>query len=102
MAQTAGEREEEDRGRPRVAAEVRAWIVVAVTLVLQGMGAVWWAATLSAELKSLRDVVAEMKLQIGGIYTAADAVRDLSPIRTQVADHESRLRDIERKARVQP
>lgn len=83
--------------RPRVAAEVRAWIVVAVAIIVQAMGAVWWAATLSAELKSLREVVSEVKLQVTGIYTAADAVRDLAPIRERLTDHEQRMRRIELK-----
>jgi hypothetical protein len=81
--------------RPKIAAEVRAWIVVAVALVVQGMGAVWWAATLSAEMKALRDVVADLKQQIASSYTANDAARDLSGIRGTIGDHEARLRAIE-------
>jgi hypothetical protein len=86
-----------EQDRPKVAAEVRAWIVVAVAIVAQGLGAVWWAATLSAEMKALRDVVSELKAQIAAGYTAADAGRDLSTIRSQISDHETRIRAMERK-----
>jgi prophage antirepressor-like protein len=81
--------------RPKIAAEVRAWVIVAVTLVLQGMGAVWWAATLNAEMKALREVVQELKSQIATNYTANDAARDLSGIRSVIGDHEARLRAME-------
>jgi hypothetical protein len=86
-----------DENRPKVAAEVRAWVAVTVAIVMQAIGAVWWAATLSAEMKALRDVVSELKAQIAAGYTAADAARDLSTIRVQISDHETRLRAIERR-----
>lgn len=66
-----------DNDRPPVSAEVRAWLTVSVVLVLQLVGAVWWAATLSAEVRGLRDLVV-----------------------TQVNDHEQRIRDIERNVRL--
>lgn len=59
--------------RPAVSYEVRAWAAVAVVLTAQLVGAVWWAATLSAEVRALRELIA-----------------------TQVTDHEQRLRDLER------
>jgi hypothetical protein len=82
--------------RPKIAAEVRAWAVVTVAFVVQGGGAIWWAATLNAQLQALREVVTELKVQIASGYTAADAARDLSHIRTQLVDHETRLRGVER------
>ena len=78
--------------RPRIAAEVRAWAVVGVAITVQLVATVWWAATLSAQVQSLREVVTDLKAQIAVSYTAQDALRDLSPIRNQLLDHEARIR----------
>lgn len=78
--------------RPRIAAEVRAWAVVGVAIIVQLVATVWWAATLSAQVQALREVVTDLKAQIAVSYTAQDALRDLSPIRNQLLDHEARIR----------
>lgn len=83
--------------RPKVAAEVRAWAVVAVTMLVQIIGGVWWAATLNAEVKALRELVSELRTQIGSSYSANDAARDLAGVRRTIDDHEGRLRHLERK-----
>lgn len=62
--------------RPPVLAEVRAWISVAVVLLAHTVGMTWWAATLSADVRALKEVL-ERDRQV---YT----------------DHEQRLRQLER------
>lgn len=62
--------------RPPVLAEVRAWISVAVVLIAHTVGMTWWAATLSADVRALKEVLE----------------RD----RQVYADHEQRLRELER------
>jgi primosomal protein N'' len=85
--------------RPRASAEVRAWVLAAAALMVQLIGVVWWAATLSAQMQALREVVAELKAQIATTYSAENAQRDLAPLRAQVGDHEARLRLIEQVRR---
>jgi uncharacterized protein (DUF2342 family) len=85
-----------ERQRPSAVSEIRAWIGVGVVLVMHAVGGVWWAATLSAEMRALRDVVAKLELQIAGTYTGAEAARALADIHKQLNDHELRLRNVER------
>jgi hypothetical protein len=85
--------------RPPVAAEVRAWALAVVTLMVQTIGIVWWAATLSAQVNALREVVTELKSQLAVSYSSDDAARDLTPIRTQLLDHEARIRSAEQSRR---
>ena len=63
--------------RPDVASEVRAWIGVGIVVVIHTVGMTWWAATLSAEVRALRDVLVRYQ----EIYT----------------DHEARIRQLEKK-----
>lgn len=63
--------------RPAIASEVRAWIGVGVVVMAHTVGMTWWAATLSAEVRALRDVLVRYQ----EIYQ----------------DHEVRIRDLERK-----
>lgn len=81
--------------RPKVASEVRAWIGVGVVLVMHTVGGVWWAATLTADLRNMRELIGEMKAALGNGYTAAEARRDLSYIQQQLQDHEARIRAVE-------
>lgn len=83
--------------RPRIAAEVRAWAVVAVAIIVQLVATVWWAATLSAQVQALREVVTDLKAQIAVGYSAQDASRDISPLRGQIIDHEARIRALENR-----
>lgn len=84
-----------EKERPKVAAEVRAWIGVGAVLIMNTVGGVWWAATLTANLNNLRELVADMKASLGNSYTAAEARRDLSSLQSQLQDHEGRLRALE-------
>lgn len=43
--------------RPRIAAEVRAWILATVSLGSVGLAMVWWAATLTVEVRALKEVM---------------------------------------------
>jgi len=66
--------------RPAIAAEVRAWALAAIAVFVHTIGIVWWAATLSADVKALRDLLVSQQ--------------------TQFNDHEQRLRSLE--SRVKP
>lgn len=78
--------------RPRVAAEVRAWVLAAVVLLGYGFAMTWWAATLSAQVAALRDTMGDIKAILGTAYSVTDARRDLSAIEAKLQDHEQRLR----------
>jgi hypothetical protein len=82
--------------RPPVAAEVRAWIAVGVTLGVNLIGGAWWAATLSADMRNLREAVTAVQQGVAGAYTRNDHARDQSLIHQRLEDHEERLRQIER------
>lgn len=86
----------QERERPKVAAEVRAWVIASIAIAVQFGGLVWWGATNSAKLEALQASVGELKAQIGAAYTDSEARRDLAPLRDQVRDHEERIRAIER------
>jgi hypothetical protein len=85
--------------RPKIAAEVRAWGIATITLVLQGMAAVWWAASLSAKMEVTAAAVEKMESRFASTYTASDAARDLAFLRDRLTDHEQRLRIVESSAR---
>lgn len=82
--------------RPPVAAEVRAWIAVGGALVVNLIGGAWWAATLSADMRNLREAVTAVQQGVSGAYTRQDHARDQSITHQRLEDHEARLRDLER------
>jgi hypothetical protein len=82
--------------RPPVAAEVRAWIAVGVTLGVNLIGGAWWAATLSADMRNMREALAAVQQRVAEAYSTHDSARDLAIIRQQLADHESRVRELEK------
>jgi hypothetical protein len=43
--------------------EVRAWIGVGIAIFLHTVGMVWWAATLSAEVRQLQTLLVDQKGQ---------------------------------------
>lgn len=43
--------------RPKIAAEVRAWVLASLTIASTGIGLAWWAATLTAEVRALKEIV---------------------------------------------
>jgi signal transduction histidine kinase len=82
--------------RPAMAAEVRAWMVVAGTFVLNLVVVVYWAATLSADIKNLQYQVADFKNGAADRYSNTQATKDFTEVFRQLSDHESRIRAIER------
>ena len=61
--------------RPSVLAEVRAWALAAVAVFVHTVGIVWWAATLSADFRGLKDLLVSQQASF--------------------LDHEQRLRSVE-------
>lgn len=82
--------------RPSVASEMRAWIGVGIVILVNMVGSVWWAATLSADLRQVRETLAEFKILTADRYSGSDANRDSALVQRQFLDHENRIRDIER------
>lgn len=83
--------------RPSVAAETRAWISVAVLLFVNIIGGVWWAATLSAEVKNIRELLTDTKKTLETTYREGEARRDkeISQIQANIQDLENRTRILE-------
>lgn len=67
--------------RPSVLNEVRAWILAGAAVLAHTVAVVWWAATLSAKLDNLKEIIA----------------LDLATLKATLADHEIRLRNVERQ-----
>lgn len=65
--------------RPSGSAEIRAWIAVGLTLVLNLVGGAWWAATQTKELQHVRELLVEMR----------------DGTNARIADHEARIRILE-------
>jgi len=63
--------------RASITAEIRAWVGVGIALFVNTVGLVWWAATLSAEVRATREL--------------------LDAQRTIYLDHETRIRALEQK-----
>jgi cell division protein FtsB len=51
--------------RESASSEVRAWIGVGVVIIVHTIGTVWWAATLSAEVRVLRELMVDQKGNYG-------------------------------------
>jgi hypothetical protein len=89
--------DDEKPRRPTIAAEFRAWIAVAVTLMINVIVVVYWAATLSENIKTLQTNVAELKSTVADRYTGAQAQKDFTEVYGRIADHENRIRALERR-----
>ena len=103
-------RRESDTGSATIVRGVPQWqaISLVVTLILQGISGVWWAATLTAEMKGLSKEVQSLQSFVAtnaaNRYTTADAVRDQTRIAAdqaqilqRVEQQDLRMRDIERQ-----
>lgn len=86
------------RERPTMAAELRAWLTVGIGLLINIAGTIWWAATLSADMRQLRESFTEIKAASVDRYTNSDARRDAAVINASMAEVKERLRDLERAA----
>lgn len=84
--------------RPSMASEMRAWVAVGAALLIQIIGGVWWAATLSAQNTQMQSTLTEMRQDMRGYATKADVDRRLDDQSRLLADHEARVRIIERSA----
>lgn len=86
--------------RPTAMVEVRAWIAFGVvTLIHIGTG-VWWASAVSAQLNHQSAQLTELKVDLKAVksdaQTAAAASEDKRMLLNLVADHEARLRSLEK------
>lgn len=71
--------------RPKIAAEIRAWIGVAVVLMAYGVSMAWWAATITTEVREMKGVI----------------VKDYAAVREELKESRAQLRDLENRLRVQ-
>ena len=85
--------------RPAMITEVRAWLVVAGAFILNVVVVVYWAATLSAEVRGFQSQLTEFKQGSSGNYSATQANKDFADVYRQLNDHENRLREFERNYR---
>lgn len=89
--------------RPTAMVEVRAWLVVALAILVQSGSALWWAANITSKVETLQTTVTEVKTDMKSVQqsaqTAAQAAEDKNTLLRLVSDHESRLRDLERSKR---
>ena len=70
---------------------------VVAAVILQAVGATWWAATLSERMEHMARQFLKMETQISAIYTGIPTRRDYEDLQKQITDHETRLRDVERR-----
>lgn len=88
--------------RPTMATEVRAWIGVGLAVLVQAGAGIWWAATLSEQNASMKQLLTEMRSEMKGYAVKVDVDRRLDEQLRTHADHEARIRYIERNARFNP
>lgn len=81
--------------RPPMMTEVRAWLLVALTFVLQLIALVYWAASLSADIKNLQFQVTDFRAASADRYTLSQAREDWKRYDGNFADHEARIRRLE-------
>jgi hypothetical protein len=89
----------EPNQEPRISliSEIRAWLLVSVAFLAQLVGSVWWAATLSSDIKNLSLNFAEVKKDLAGAYPESRAANEFALIHRTTQDHESRIRSLEGK-----
>lgn len=100
----------DDKGRfvtrPTAMVEVRAWIAFGLITIIHIGSGVWWASALSTDVRYMREEQQQMKLDLRAVrsdaQTAAAAAQDKEMLLNLVADHEARLRVIERTGRRAP
>lgn len=93
---TAPSRRYDDK-RPTVLSEIRAWMIVAATLVFQIVGGVWWAATLSEQNRSMQGLLIEVRRDMKEYALKADVERRFEETLRNFSDHEVRLRQLEQR-----
>lgn len=89
--------------RPTAMVEVRAWLAFGVVTLIHIATGVWWASAISTDVRYMREEQHQMKLDLRAVrtdaQTAAAAAQDKQMLLDLVADHEARLRAIERGGR---
>jgi hypothetical protein len=89
--------------RPTAMVEVRAWIAFGVVTLIHIASGVWWASAVSAQLahqsEQLTELKTDLKVVRGDAQNAAAAAEDKRMLLNLVADHEARLRSLERGPR---
>lgn len=69
-------------------------------MIIQTLGGVWWAATMTSDSKYMRAEMADIKLQLAsasnGKYTTAEAVKDFGVIEKRLDKLETRVMNLER------
>jgi Tfp pilus assembly protein PilO len=86
-----------DAPRSSVITEVKAAVSIAVMLLANVIALVYWAATLSSDIRNLQYNVSELRSAASTVYTKSQADTDLQRLRGDIKDHEDRIRAIERK-----
>lgn len=87
---------EGENKRSSVMTEVRAAVSIAIMLLVNVIALVYWAATLSADMRNLQVNVSELRNASTNNYTRAQAEIDLTKFRDDIKDHENRIRFLER------
>jgi len=82
-----------------MSAELRAWVGVGLALLVQIVGGVWWASRLSTQNEHLTGMLAEMRQEMKGYAVKSDVDRRMDEHGRLYADHEARLRFVERNAK---
>ena len=68
-----------------------------IVLLIQIVGGVWWAATLSAQNTNVKDLLVEVRADMKGFALKTDVERQFQAQGLILADHEARLRANEAK-----
>lgn len=89
--------------RPTAMVEVRAWLAFGVVTVVHMSTGIWWASTITQKVETLQVSMTEVKDDMKEVRTSAQnaqqAAEDKRMIMNLVADHEARLRALERTGR---
>jgi hypothetical protein len=78
--------------RPLMITEIRAWLTVAIAFTAQLVAIVYWAASLSSDLKSVNQRLSDYQTLTTQKYPASEAEKEFALIKRTLDDHESRLR----------
>lgn len=67
------------------------------TLLFQSGVGIWWASTQTTKLDFVVDQVREMKISVDRDRAERFTTKDASDLLKQMADHEARLRELEKR-----
>lgn len=72
------------------------WALIAALLTQTG-GYVWYSATQAERIRALAEVVQKIERKVDSISETQITARDMSPLSRQIDDHETRIRELERR-----